>query len=244
MSALLDVRGLTKTFGGLTAVDDVSFHVDEGEILGLIGPNGAGKTTTFNLLVGLMRPTSGEIVLDGRPVHGLMPHRVAALGMTKTFQTIALFDDLSIEDNVMVGALLRHDSVGEAREAAERVLARVGIGTGSGVAAGELNTVDRARLEVARALATEPRILLLDEAMAGLTPAETDEALRLIRGMREDGITLIVVEHNMRAVMALCDRIVAFDHGAKIAEGTPREIGADAAVIESYLGQGFEHAAH
>lgn len=244
MSALLDVRGLTKTFGGLTAVDDVSFHVDEGEILGLIGPNGAGKTTTFNLLVGLMRPTSGEIVLDGRPVHGLMPHRVAALGMTKTFQTIALFDDLSIEDNVMVGALLRHDSVGEAREAAERVLARVGISTGSGVAAGELNTVDRARLEVARALATEPRILLLDEAMAGLTPAETDEALRLIRGMREDGITLIVVEHNMRAVMALCDRIVAFDHGAKIAEGTPREIGADAAVIESYLGQGFEHAAH
>jgi branched-chain amino acid transport system ATP-binding protein len=239
VSELLRVQGLSKRFGGLAAVRDVSFSVRPGEIVGLIGPNGAGKTTTFNMLVGLTRPSSGTVRLDGREIHALPPHRIAALGITKTFQTTTLFDDLSPLENVVVAALLRTRSVRVATEAARRAMETVGLDADAVTSAAELTMVDRARLEIARALATAPRLLLLDEVMVGLTPTEIGHAMSTIRAMRERGITIVVVEHNMRAIMALCDRIIAFHHGQLIAEGTPEEVGSNPLVIESYLGRGY-----
>lgn len=242
MTELLRVEGLTKTYGGLVAVHDVNFSVKKGEILGLIGPNGAGKTTTFNMLVGLTRPSSGRIIFDGHEVQGLPPHQIAKLGMTKTFQTIALFEDLSLVENVMVGALLRTNSVRTARQAAREALILAGMNPDSVASARDLTMVDRARLEVARALATQPKMLLLDEVMVGLTPSETLLAMNFIRTMRDQGITVIVVEHNMRAIMALCDRIIAFQQGECIADGTPSEVANHPSVIESYLGRGASAA--
>jgi len=244
MSELLRVEGLSKRFGGLAAVRDVGFSVRRGEILGLIGPNGAGKTTTFNMLVGLIKPTAGKVIFEGIPIQNLPTHRIARLGITKTFQTIALFDDLDLTENVLIGALLRTDSVRQARVAAEQALRMVGIEPGGGRLARDLTMVDRARLEVARALATQPKLLLLDEVMVGLTPTETQQAMQTIRAMRDQGKTIIVVEHNMRAIMALCDRIVAFQQGQCIAVGSPQEIANDPRVIESYLGRGASAATH
>lgn len=243
MSELLKVERIEKKFGGVTAVRDVSFSLASGEILGLIGPNGAGKTTTFNMLVGLAKPSSGRIVFEGREIQGYQPHVIARLGITKTFQTIALFEDLTLVENVMVGALLRSPSIRKAREIAADALRLAGLDPTSSVVARDLTMVDRARLEVARALATQPKILLLDEVMVGLTPAETLQTMDAIRSMRERNITIIVVEHNMRAIMALCDRIIAFEQGTCIADGTPKEVAANPVVIESYLGRGAS-AAH
>lgn len=237
MSApLLEVSGVGKRFGGLQALSNVSLAVEAGEIVGLIGPNGAGKTTLFSTLVGLHRPENGSIRLEGRDLVGLKPHKIAAAGMVKTFQNVALFLDSSVLDNVLTGGLMRH-SIPAARQLARRCLERVGIGAIADKLARDLSFPERARVEVARALCTEPRVLLLDEAMAALNHAEMDAFMALLRQLREEGLTLIVVEHHMRAIMSLCDRLVVLNFGQMIATGTPEQIARDPAVVEAYLGR-------
>lgn len=235
-SPLLQVSDIGKRFGGLQALSQVSLSVAAGEIVGLIGPNGSGKTTLFSTLVGLHRPDSGTIKVDGRDLVGLKPHRIAAAGMVKTFQNVALFLDSSVLDNVLTGGLMRH-SVEDARKLARRCLERVGIAAIAGKLARDLSFPERARVEVARALCTEPRILLLDEAMAALNHAEMDEFMTLLRQLRDEGLTLIVVEHHMRAIMSLCERLVVLNFGQMIATGTPNEIARNPAVVEAYLGR-------
>jgi branched-chain amino acid transport system ATP-binding protein len=233
---LLKVSGISKRFGGLQALSNVSLDADAGEIIGLIGPNGAGKTTLFSNLVGLHRPDSGSVRLQGKELVGLKPHRIAAAGMVKTFQNIALFLDSSVLDNVLTGGLMRR-SVDGARELARQCLERVGISAIADKLARDLSFPERARVEVARALCTEPRVLLLDEAMAALNHVEMDEFMALLRQLREEGLTLIIVEHHMRAIMSLCQRLVVLNFGQLIATGTPTEISRNPAVIEAYLGR-------
>jgi branched-chain amino acid transport system ATP-binding protein len=233
---LLEIAGLSKSFGGLRALSDVTFTVAEGEIVGLIGPNGAGKTTLFSALAGLAKPTSGAVRLDGRDITGLKAHRIAKAGLVKTFQNIALFLECSVLDNVLTGGLMRH-SVREARELGRHMLARVGITGIANKLARDLSFPERARVEVARALCTEPRVLLLDEAMAALNPVEMDEFLDLLRSLRKEGLTLAVVEHHMRAIMALCDRIIVLNFGKVIAIGKPQQVAQDTAVVNAYLGR-------
>jgi branched-chain amino acid transport system ATP-binding protein len=236
---ILDVRAVSKRFGGLQALSDVTFSVGEGQIVGLIGPNGAGKTTFFSTLVGLIRPDRGSITLDGRSIIGSKPHRVAAYGMTKTFQNVALFGDSTVLDNVLTAGLLRHD-VQAARDEACRCLDRVGLLAIADKQADTLSFPERARVELARALCTGPKVLLLDEVMAALNPVEMREIMALIRSLRDDGITLLVVEHHMRAIMAICDRILVLNFGKLLADGTPKEIAGHPEVIEAYLGQSME----
>jgi len=236
---VLDVKGVSKRFGGLQALSDVTFSVGAGQIVGLIGPNGAGKTTFFSALVGLIKPDRGTVTLAGRSMVGLKPHRVAAYGMTKTFQNVALFGESSVLDNVLTAGLLRHD-VQSARQAARRCLERVGLLAVADKQANTLSFPERARVELARALCTEPKVLLLDEVMAALNPVEMREIMDLIRSLRDDGITLLVVEHHMRAIMAICDRILVLNFGKLLADGTPREIASHPDVIEAYLGQSME----
>jgi branched-chain amino acid transport system ATP-binding protein len=235
-SAILAVSHVSKRFGGLRALDDVSLEVRRGEILGLIGPNGAGKTTLFSTLVGLHRIDAGAIRFDGSDVAGLKPHRLAALGLTKTFQNVALFAEMSVLDNVLVGGLLRH-ALSSARDIARACLERVGLSAIAGKRAADLSFPERARVEVARALATQPKLLLLDEVMAALNAAEKREMIGLIRALRDDGLTLIVIEHHMNTIMSLCDRIAALSFGRLIAEGAPAEIARHPAVVEAYLGR-------
>ncbi|MGO4714626.1 ABC transporter ATP-binding protein [Bradyrhizobium sp. 2TAF24] len=232
----LQVSGISKRFGGLQALSNVSLDANAGEIIGLIGPNGAGKTTLFSNLVGLHRPDSGSVRLQGKELVGLKPHRIAATGMVKTFQNVALFLDSSVLDNVLTGGLMRR-SVEGARELARQCLARVGISAIADKLARDLSFPERARVEVARALCTEPRVLLLDEAMAALNHLEMDEFMALLRQLREEGLTLIIVEHHMRAIMSLCQRLVVLNFGQLIATGTPAEISRNPAVVEAYLGR-------
>ena len=236
---MLKLEAVTKRFGGLTAVREVSLEVREGDLLGIIGPNGAGKTTLFNMISGFYRPDEGRILYEGRDVTGLPPHAICRLGLTRTFQIVKPFGNLSVRDNVMIGALTRRASVREARADAERVIDVCGLGPHAGAHARALPLALRKRLEVARALATQPRLLLLDEVMAGLNPTELVAMIDLVRRLHAEGLTLIVIEHVMAAMMRLAQRIVMLHHGDKIAEGTPREIASDRRVIDAYLGEEF-----
>jgi branched-chain amino acid transport system ATP-binding protein len=241
MSALLEVRGVFKSFRGLRAVDDASFEVQPGAINALIGPNGAGKTTIFNMVAGVYPPDAGEIVFDGRRINGLRPDQICAAGIGRTFQIVKPFAGLSVLDNVMVGALLREKSVAAARKVSRDILEKLRLGPKSNLPASSLILSDRKRLEVARVLATRPRLLLLDEVMAGLRPTECDQMVEVFRGLnRREGLTILLIEHVMRAVMALAQHISVLHHGEVIARGTPAEVVRDRAVLECYLGEETE----
>ena len=235
--SLLALAGATKRFRGLTAVDDVSLTVEAGSVFAVIGPNGAGKTTLFNLVAGVYRPDAGAITFEGTRIDGLSPDAICRLGLARTFQIVRPFPHLSVFDNVLIGALLRHPEMAAARAAAQAALRQLDLWPLRRQAAGTLTLPDRKTLEVARALATEPKVLLLDEVMAGLRPTETDRTVAVLRALnRERGITIVMIEHVMRAVMALADRVHVLHHGATIAEGTPDAVTRDPQVVESYLG--------
>jgi branched-chain amino acid transport system ATP-binding protein len=236
---MLELDAVTKRFGGLIAVKDVSLAVTPAEIVGIIGPNGAGKTTLFNVIAGFFPPDKGRVRLDGRDVTGLPPHRICALGLTRTFQLVKPFGRLSVLDNIMIGALTPITQVAQARAEARRVAALCRLEGFADVPAGSLPIGLRKRLEVARALATRPRLLLLDEVMSGLNPAELGEMLALLRRLHADGIGLIVIEHIMAAMMRLAQRIVVLHHGEQIAEGRPDAVARDPRVIDAYLGEEF-----
>jgi branched-chain amino acid transport system ATP-binding protein len=239
---LLEVRGIGKRFGGLQAVRNLSFDMARGEVLGLIGPNGAGKTTVFHLLSGFLAPDGGDVRFDGRSLAGLKPHAICRLGLARTFQIVRPFPHLSVWENVRVGALARRPQMAEARRRAEAVIDQVGLGAKAGQPAGGLTLAERKRLELARALATEPTLLLLDEVMAGLNPTEIEAIVALIQGIHAAGISILLIEHNMRAVMSLSHRIVVLSFGEKIVEGPPAAIANHPRVIEAYLGEEYVHA--
>jgi branched-chain amino acid transport system ATP-binding protein len=237
MMALLSLDNVSKRFRGLVAVDGVSFDVPDGEIFAVIGPNGAGKTTLFNMIAGAVAPDGGSITFAGSPIQGLTPDAVCRRGIARTFQLVRPFPALSVEDNVIVGALLHRRDVGAARQHAQELLRRLDLFDKRAQIASTLTLPDRKRLEVARALATNPRLLLLDEVMAGLRPTETDRIVAILRDLnKESGLTILLIEHVMRAVMALASRVLVLDHGMVIAVGTPETVVRDPAVVRSYLG--------
>jgi branched-chain amino acid transport system ATP-binding protein len=237
MTALLTVEGVSKRFRGLLAVDRVSLEVREGEIFAVIGPNGAGKTTLFNMIAGGFAPEGGTISFAGQRIDGLPPERVCRRGIARTFQNMRPFHGLTVEDNVIIGALLHRKDVSEARAHARHILAMLGLSDRRAQPASSLTLPDRKRLEVARALATDPKLILLDEVMAGLRPAETDRMVEILRAInRDSGVTILLIEHVMRAVMALAGRVLVLHHGAAIAQGAPADVVRDPAVIRSYLG--------
>src|SRR5215212_794100 len=238
---LLEVRGLSKSFRGLRAVNDASFQVPEGDINGLIGPNGAGKTTIFNMIAGVFAPDTGEIIFQGKPIHGLRPDQVCAAGIGRTFQIVKPFAGLTVLENVMVGGFLRETTAAGAKQVAVKILEKLKLDAKANQPASSLTLPDRKRLEVARALATRPKLLLLDEVMAGLRPTETDQMVEVFRDLnRADGTTILLIEHVMRAVMALAQHVGVLHHGEVIARGTPQEIVRNPAVLESYLGEETE----
>ena len=237
MSPLLSLQGVSKRFRGLVAVDSVSFDVAPGELFAIIGPNGAGKTTLFNMIAGAIAPDDGLINFAGEPIGGLPPDAICRRGIGRTFQIVRPFPALTVEDNVIVGALLRSRDVGRARKSARDLLRRLDLFDQRHRIAATLTLPDRKRLEVARALATEPKLLLLDEVMAGLRPIEGDRMVAMLRTLNRDGgLTIVLIEHVMRAVMALASRVLVLDHGIAIAQGQPEAIVRDPAVVQSYLG--------
>lgn len=235
--------GLTKRFGGLVAVDNVDFNVDKGTILGLVGPNGAGKTTLLNIISGIYRPDRGRVIFKGIDVTGFKPHRFCKMGIGRTFQIVQPFPDLTVFENTLIGAIFGRQGKGgdmaDAREKALEILEFVGFLDRKDHLARTLNVAQLKRLELARTLATEPELLLLDEVTTGLNEKESQEAARLIEKIRDEGVTIIMVEHIMKVIMNLSDSVIVLDHGRKIAEGTPREIASDREVIKAYLGEKY-----
>jgi branched-chain amino acid transport system ATP-binding protein len=236
MAVALSVRDLRRDFGGVHAVDGVDFDVGQGEIVGLIGPNGAGKTTLFNLVSGYLRPTRGTISLFGEDVTGLSPFRLARRGLSRTFQVMRPFPRLTVLENVMVGAFLREPALRKAEGEAMRVLALLGMERRAHEPASALTQAARKRLEIAKALSLSPRLLLLDEVVSGLNESEVAATIEIIRRVREGGVTIVIVEHILKVIMGLSDRVVVLDHGKKIAEGSPASVAQDHQVIAAYLG--------
>jgi branched-chain amino acid transport system ATP-binding protein len=237
---LLSIDNLSKSFGGLLAINNLSFSVNQGEIIGLIGPNGSGKTTLFNLITGLLKPDTGRIRFNNKDITGISSYKICQSGIARTFQLVKPFNRLSPLKNVMVGRAYGSEparNTKQARIEAEQILALTGLAKRWVPVAGMLGLVDRKRLEIARALATKPRLLLLDEMFAGLNSAEMDDSIQLVRKIRESGVTLIVVEHVMKVIMGLSDRVIAINVGEKIAEGTPQEVASNSQVIKAYLGK-------
>jgi branched-chain amino acid transport system ATP-binding protein len=235
---ILEVRHLTKRFGGLTAVNDVSFTVEAGSITGLIGPNGAGKTTAFTLVSGFAAPSAGDVLYDGQSILGQPPEALARLGLARTFQIVQPFAGLDVRENIAVGAYLRHPAREAAMAEADRVAALVGLSGEAEKSASALTVAGRKRLELARALATRPRLLLLDEVLAGLNPSEIRDIIPVLQAVRASGVTILMIEHVMQAVMSLCERVIVIAEGRLIAEGAPDQVVREKRVIEAYLGQG------
>lgn len=236
--AFLAVRGVTKRFGGLVAVNDATLDVARGSITGLIGPNGAGKTTLFAVIAGFEKPTAGLVLLEGEDITGRRPHHLARMGLARTFQIVQPFAGLTVRENIAVGAFLREARRGAALAVAEQVAARVGLADQLDKPAAALTVAGRKRLEVARALATRPKLLLLDEVLAGLNPSEIRDIVPMVRAIRESGVTVLMIEHVMQAVMNLCETVHVLAQGRIICSGTPAEVVAAPAVVEAYLGHG------
>jgi len=236
MTALLEVRNVSKYFGGVRANHEVTFSVEQGMVLGLIGPNGAGKTTLFNCITGFYPPTRGEVFFEGKRINGYPPDKVCKLGMARTWQKVRPLAKLTVLENTVVGGLLRTNSVAEAREIAFEQLRVVGLEKRAGVLAGGLPIGERKKLELARVMATKPRMILLDEVMGGLNAHESEEIIKLILDVKQRGLTQVVIEHDMKAIVRTCDRIVVLNSGEKLAEGSPKEIVNDPRVMAAYLG--------
>jgi branched-chain amino acid transport system ATP-binding protein len=234
--SLLELRGISKFFGGLAALNSVSFGVNKGEIFGLIGPNGAGKTTLFNVVNGFYKPSKGEVLFNGRKISNLKPHQICGLGIARTFQVVKPLQRMTVLDNVIASAFLRAKSKDQAEEIAVETLQFSGLYDDRNIKSKSLPLGKRKRLEIARALATKPELLLFDESCAGLNPSELNESIEIIKKVRERGVTILIIEHHMKVIMSISDRVVVLNYGEKIAEGTPMEIANNPLVIEAYLG--------